>query len=285
MRSYLLLALAVACDAGARAPAPAPLSSTVAPAKANAPTGWVPIQMTDDLRSCGNKSDDEWHVAIDPHGDVVVTKAPQREGDTGPDLPFEAKADGAAGEMRGRRHTLAFGDGYLVGFDAGEWGGGLFAYAHDGSGRVVLGDTNVHGLVATGPDVAISLEGLAHLSINEGAVRWIERAGGAVRATKPVRLPDVPLTSAIASDGTVYVITWSSLVKITPDRRVQIVQKVRTEHLYSDSMAIDPDGALWIGMRQFVLRLAPGRDTFTETWFTRASCQRMEAVDLNCICR
>lgn len=287
MRILVVTAAALmACDAGAPPPShsPAPLKESVAPAPpiVSLPPGWVTIVPTDEQRQCANRADDEWEVAIDSHGSVVVTKATQREPDTGPALPFEPKGPP---EFRGRRHTLAFGNGYLVGFDAGEWGGSLSWFAKDGSGQESLGKSNVHGLVALGPKLAVSLEGLAHLSINEGVVRWIDLGGGKSSATKTTPLPDEPEAFASAADGSVYVLTWTSLVKITSDRRVRVVQPLRTEALYAGSMAIDTSGVLWIGMRQFVVRLTPDGDRFRETWLVRENCQRMQTVDLTCVCR
>ena len=51
------------------------------------------------------------------------------------------------------------------------------------------------------------------------------------------------------------------------------------------SMAIDASGALWIGMRQLVLRLTPTRARFSETWLVREDCRRAEQIDLDCIYR
>jgi hypothetical protein len=242
--------------------------------------GWVPIEVTDEVRRCANYARDEWRVGLDSHGEITVTDSKQHESDTGRPLPFEPKP----GEVRGRRHTLEFATGYLVGFDAGEWGGSLTWYHRDGSRAQKLGDENVHGLVVLEPDLAISLEGLAHLSINEGAVRWIEKSGATVKAAKPTPLPDEPRTFAQTKTGEVYVLTGSSLVKITPDRRVEVVQPVNTGGLYADSMTIDASDSLWVGMRRFVLRLTPAGNKYTETWFVKQDCQHMIKGDLDCIC-
>lgn len=238
------------------------------------------IVPTDEQRRCANYSDDEWQVSID-RGHVTISKASQREPDTGPALPFVPPKGDA---LRGRRHTLAFAGGYLVGSDAGEWGGSLSWFASDGSQRQVLGDVNVHGLVALAPDLAMALEGLAHMSIDEGAVQWIERAGTKLDASKKTPLPGAPGAFVAADDGA-YVLTTSDLVKVTKARDVRVVQPVRTGGLYPDSMAIDATGALWVGMRQFVLRLTPHQDRYTETWFVPEACQQMEIADLECHCR
>ena len=259
-----------------------PLTNAAAPAAAPSPVpaGWVAIQPDAERLRCANHARDEWRIEVEG-GAVKIAKAATPEPSTGPPLPFPLPRDA---EMKGRRHVLAIGGGFLVGFDAGEWGGALYWFGKDGSGQQKLAGENVRGLVALGPDAALAIEGLAHLGISEGRVRWLERKGGAFAAAGETALPDAPQTHAAAGD-TLYVLTTSSLVRIGLDRRITVVQPVQTPGLYPDSMAIDPGGALWIGMRQLVLRLSPGRRRFAETWLVREDCRRAELVDLECVCR
>jgi hypothetical protein len=275
--AVLVLAGLAGCKGDERATTP--VTNTVQPAGNAIPAGWLTIQPTEERLRCANYSHDEWRIAID-HGAVQIAKATSREPDTGPSLPFALPK---LQEPRGRRHVLPFGGGYLVGFDAGEWGGALYWFASDGSGQQKLGAENVRGLIALGPEAALSIEGLAHLGISEGALRWVERKGGALDATAVTKLPDAPEAFAQAGDD-LYVLTTSSLVRIGRDRRVAVIQPVKTPGLYPDSMGIDASGALWVGMRQLVLRLTPERGRFSETWFARKECRRVEQADLECLC-
>jgi hypothetical protein len=256
-------------NVGGTAAAPSPI-----------PPGWIEIQPSEERLRCANYARDEWRIEIEGSA-VKITKAATTEPDSGPTLPFALPNDS---QMKGRRHVLTVEGGFLVGFDAGEWGGALFWFAKDGSGARRLASENVRGLVALGPDAAIAIEGLAHLSISEGRVRWLERKGGAFAVTGETQLPDAPQTY-VAAGNSVYVLTTSSLIRIERDRRVTVVQPVKTPGLYPDSMAIDPGGALWIGMRQLVLRLSPERDRFVGTWLVREDCRHAEQIDLDCVCR
>jgi hypothetical protein len=258
----------------------APVTNLGAGGPTALPAGWVTIEPSEDRLRCANHSRDEWRIAID-RGAVQITKAATREPDTGPRLPFALPKQP---EFRGRRHTLAVSGGFLVGFDAGEWGGSLYWFSRDGSSQKKLAGENVRGLVALSPDTALAIEGLAHLSLSEGAVRWLERKQGAYESAGLTRLPDAPQIHVARSD-TLYLLTTSSLVRLGRDRQVTVIQPVRTAGLYPDSMAVDASGALWIGMRQLVLRLSPERDRFSETWLVRQDCRRAEQVDLDCICR
>ncbi len=242
------------------------------------PAGWVAIVPDDERLHCANYANDEWLVAIDGTT-VKLTESKNHEPDTGPALPFTPPQHGAE---RGRQHVLAVPDGFLVGFDAGEWGGSLWWFSPDGSQQTKLADENVHGLVPMGPDLVGSIEGLSHMGISEGNVRWIERAGG-WHAGKLTSLEAGPSTFVAAPDG-IYVVTSKSLVRVGKDRKLVTLQPTRTATLYPDSMAIDAAGELWIGMRQFVVRMTPVGGRFKETWLVRDTCVRATVHNLDCVC-
>jgi hypothetical protein len=277
MRALLAFALLAGCGGESRTPAIANVGGTRPKA---VPAGWVAIEPDDERLRCANHADDEWQVAIQD-GVVTFTEAKEREADTGPPLRFTPKHQLPT---RPRQHVLAVSDGFLVGLDGGEWGGALYWYAADGATSVKLADENVRGLVAIGPDLVASIEGLSHIVSSEGNVRWIERAGTWRVAGAPTALDAAPSTFAATQD-VIYVVTTASLVRVThADRKAKVIQPMRTSSLYPDSMASDDDGTLWIGMRQFVLRLVPNGDQFTPTWFVRATCLKARARDLTCVC-
>ena len=272
----LVLALLVSCKSD---PRPTTVANAGGTAPSALPAGWVAIEVDDDRLACANYANDEWQVAVG-RGTVTFTESKQHEPNTGPALPFTPKQQPPEG---GRRHVLAVSDGFLVGFDAGEWGGGLYWFSPDGANAAKLADENVHGLVKVAPDLVASIEGLSHMSSSEGNVRWIEQhgswRGGALTA-----LDAGPSTFA-ATPEAIYVLTRESLMRVgTKDRKATTIQPVRTAQLYPDSMAIDVDGTMWIGMRQFVVRLTPSGTRFTETWLVRESCVRATIRDLTCVC-
>lgn len=259
-------------------PALPPVANVGGPQVSAVPAGWVAIEPDDERLRCANHASDEWQVAIE-NGTVAFAESKEPEADTGPALPFEPKP---APEERGRRHVLAVSDGFLVGFDAGEFDGGLYWYSTDGTKATKLADQNVHGLVAFGPDRAASIEGLSHLTSSEGNVRWVEHAGswrsGALTAL------DAGPSTFVATTDAIYVVTKQSLMRVGKDRKAVAIQPMRTAQLYPDSMAIDPRGELWIGMRQFVVRLTPSGNRFTETWLVREPCVHATARELHCVC-
>jgi hypothetical protein len=274
VKTLVMVAMLASCESD---PKPPIANVAVAPATV-VPTGWVPIEPDDERLHCANYARDMWQVAID-HGTLTFVEEKEHEADSGPALPFTPKQQTTP---RGRQHVLAVSDGFLVGFDAGEWGGALYWFSKDGSTATKLADENVHGLVALGPDLVASVEGLSHLGISEGNVRWIEHVGS-WRAGALTALDAGPRTFVGTRDA-IYVVTTQSLMRVGKDRKAVAVQPVRTAPLYPDSMVIDAAGELWMGMRQFVVRMKPVGNRFEQTWLVRESCVRATAHDHECVC-
>jgi hypothetical protein len=273
----VVLAMLVSCKSDPRSAATV---VNVGGTVSTVPAGWVAIEVDDERLRCANHANDEWQVAIE-HGAVKLTESKQHEADTGPALPFTPKQQPAT---RGRRHVLAVADGFLVGFDAGEWGGGLYWFSTDGANTAKLADENVHGLVKVAPGLVASIEGLSHMGISEGSVRWIEHRG-TWRGAGALTALDAGPSAFAATPDAIYVVTSKSLVRVgTKDRKASTIQAMRTARLYPDSMAFDPDGTLWIGMRQFVVRMTPAGKRFTQSWLVREACVRATAHDLTCVC-
>jgi len=282
VRVAALAFVVLGCGHADHAPTPPPIKGEAPPPTARAPdlpAGWIAIDPPDEDRMrCANYSDDEWQVAVD--GDQVhVTPATPHEPDTGPEVAF--KPDTIPG---GRRHSLAVADGFLVGYDAGEWGGALYWVAADGKTHTEIAKENVRGVFVYGDaDTAVAFEGLAHMGIDEGAVRWLKRAPNGWTTDTVGKLDGVPQAIVAAPDA-FYAITLESLVRIRFDHTIDTIQKVTTQGLYPDSMAVDATGQLWIGMRQFVLRLTPAGGTYTAQWLVEARCKTVTQVDLSCRC-
>ncbi|MBI2378724.1 MAG: hypothetical protein HYV07_32315 [Deltaproteobacteria bacterium] len=274
--------VAIALLAGCKADPTTPIANVgdAGAAPLVVPAGWVPIDPDGERLRCANYARDEWRVSIDA-GALTFSESNNHEADTGPALPFTFTPKQQV--TRGRRHVLAVSDGFLVGFDAGEWGGSLFWFSLDGAQKVKLGDENVHGLVPMGSDLVGAIEGLSHLGVSEGNVRWIERSAAGWHAEAPTALDAGPSTFVAASDA-IYVLTTKSLVRVGKDRKAVTIQEVRTAQLYPDSMVIDAAGELWFGMRQFVVRMTPIGNRYKETWFVHESCVRATERDLECVC-
>jgi len=66
------------------------------------------------------------------------------------------------------QHVLPAFDGMLLGFDGGEWGGGL-VFLDQGGGITRMDDNNVQGILQLEQRVFV-FTGLSHMGINRGAI-------------------------------------------------------------------------------------------------------------------
>jgi hypothetical protein len=101
--------------------------------------------MSNELR-CANYSTNEWHVSIDS-GKVHVSRSSNPEQSSFP--PHFVRTD----QMRGRSVVAKAGDGWLIGFDAGEFGGGLWWSSNDGREKKHLSNENVHAILPRGQEL------------------------------------------------------------------------------------------------------------------------------------
>lgn len=286
MRRYWLVVLAIAaCKGNVKTETKTESHAAVAPTLVDAraaPDGfgdWVAITPSEDRLRCASYAKDEWEVLVDA-GTARAKLATEREPNRGPQLPF-ALPKGEA--FRGRRHVVATRDGFIVGHDAGEWGGSLYWFSSDGKRQRELAKENVAGLVAIGKDAVLALEGLAHLGINEGRARWLFGDDKGWRETAVVPLDGAARVFVLRADGT-YVVTTKSLTRIDNAQQAHVVQPLRGVMLYPNSMVADANGRLFIGMRQLVLRLTPKDSVFTEQWFAPRGCAEAAQRDHDCVC-
>ena len=217
----------------------------------------------------------DWTVALTGEGSLSIERGAEQAADP---LPFSvqpertalAKTSGLSEvDFRGERHVLPVADGFIVGFDAGEFGGRVFWFSKDGANRKLLSPfspsslddyhaENVHALVRAGRDV-LAFEGSAHLTLDEGRViRLHPTPAGAWQAVVAAELPGVPETVVEERAGTWLVITPTGIFRFHEDGRTEPVWTERElGALYPHSSVRLPGGTVFVGMRYFVLRLQP----------------------------
>jgi hypothetical protein len=248
---------------------------------ATAPEGWLQVaEPSEEFVRCANQVSREWRVSTRTDG-VHIEPEPTPEHDKGGPLPFALPKEIPA---QGHRHVLKVPDGFLVGFDAGEWGGALFWLSSNGQRWRKLANENVQGLVALGTREVLVLQGLNHLGGERGAARWFQQGTDARWTLSAEKKLDAGPQMFTATRDGVYVVTARSLMRIDRDHQVTILQKLPTALLYPNSMTADADGALWLGMRYFVLRLTPGPTGFSREWFVPKDCPRVELRKYDCEC-
>lgn len=165
--------------------------------------------------------------------------------------PFEPKADKFAGANR----FAAVDDGWLVGFNHGEFGAALYWFSRGGNRHYLISNDQVVAFFLR-PDGIYAIEGLAHMGASCGSLIRVARKtkNGKWQAERFVRLPFAPYTIALKRDGNMIVALSDSLVSVASNGEITtLIPDAPWGSLYPSSSVILPDDTkLYLGMRQYV---------------------------------
>lgn len=244
--------------------------------------GWVAHREPwpeSDAIFCGNYSNRRWKVALDGENLQITPedRSQARQDPWPPGIVLEANSFGD-------RHVIAVSDGWLIGFDAGEFGSGLWWLSSDGSRDKSLSYENVNGFARTSQGV-LAFVGLSHMGFSSGQVLRIADSGAEDRKVEVLAdLGAAPDTFVVESPDTVLVLTTTGLVRVTSSGEVQPLFKTNYSRLYPKSMTLSQSGVITVGMQLFVTRLTPRGNTYREQWFVPKYCARFVIRDVECEC-
>ena len=271
-------------------------------ARANDPTvppGWVsrPIPAPSDPEwTCANGSRDEWIVSAGK-GTLEIT----RENATKPviTLPFEPllNTEEADTELDTPSVVQAVLDGYLVGYDWGEFGGGLYWFSKDGRKHTRMAPPvaarsdwfpeNVYAIAEYGGNFFV-FQGLSHLSLRLGRVLKVRPTEKGWRASAFASLNATPEVVQQEGSGAWLMASTDGVSRIGTNGTVRRLWGRSDVLVETDpnSIARSTDGNVYVGMRAWVLRLtwAQAEARWRADLLAPASCIRMMADD-RCLCR
>jgi hypothetical protein len=197
-----------------------------------------------------NYSNHEWRVFTKddmPHARLIDESSEKRA-----DQPTFTPA---AGEYRGGSSFAVVDDGWLVGFNRGEFGAALYWFSGDGKDNYKISDHQVVDFVSLSNGIH-AIEGLAHLGISWGSVIRVSRLndGAHWEATSVAKLPFAPYAVSVRRDDTMLITLSDSLVSFDTNRKIQtLLHDAPWGGLYPNSSIISTnEQKLYIGMRQFV---------------------------------
>ncbi len=212
-----------------------------------------------------NHDDHEWVVTL--RDDRPRAHLRDAKAEAPAPLPFEV--DGGAREgLYGRRSSIEVADGWIVGFDAGEFGCGLWWFSPDGKDRLKLADAHVKRFLPTDSGL-LTVEGLAHLSLDRGRILRISLdPKGRWRAEDFLDLKAAPQVAAKLADGRLLIATNDRLLKIDPATKgVEVLlDKAFWGGLYPNSMALTSTGVIYVGMRHGVAKVEKKGDAYQVRW-------------------
>ena len=165
--------------------------------------------------------------------------------------PFDAYADGFLGANRFRKVD----DGWLVGFNHGEFGAELYWFDRDEKHHYMISGDHVVAFFSL-PDGIYAIEGLAHMNRSCGSVIRIARPTKSAhwQVSRVVGLPSAPSAVAVRRDGSMLIVLSDSLVSVGPDHHVEtLISNAPWRSLGPNSSTLTRDEShLYIGMHQFV---------------------------------
>lgn len=259
---------------------PAPTQETSDNSLNGLPKGWEPAPSKDQngaLWHCARHSLAIW-TARNENGEIKIKEYDVKSEVQEP-LPAELKG------MLGRRGRLSIQRtprGRLVGFDAGEFGGGLWLLSSEGYNPVHLLTENVHAIFQTPSGIRV-LVGLSHLGMDYGAVYGLEDTPETV-ATRLADLGGSPQASALDENGNILVATPHSVLRLDASDQIHEIYESHEPLIHPTSITKASDGTLYVGMAFFVLRLERQADGYRGTWLMSEKCRTFEESHYFCAC-
>ncbi|MBE2282096.1 MAG: hypothetical protein IAE77_01395 [Prosthecobacter sp.] len=151
--------------------------------------------------------------------------------------------------------VLNVNDGWLAGYNRGEFGAALWWYAIDGKQRSKISDDQVNQFIVHKERI-FAVEGLAHLGMDDGTLIEIRHNGNQWTAATFVELPGCGQAITVLDDGRFCIATMSMLLAVSLDKKMEIlVPRAEWTWLPVNSITVDAKSEnVYIGMRQFVAR-------------------------------
>jgi hypothetical protein len=219
---------------------------------------WVesdPLEVGSRRWSAANHDRDEWIVTLAMGHPQARLK--NHKDDIPVPLPFKIEAGPAKEGLHGRRQIVKVSDGWIVGFNAGEWGGGLWWFSPDGKQRYKIAKARVQGFVETKQGLLV-MEGLAHISTFEGTIMTIKKNQNNKWESKIlIDIKDKPNVWVHFEDDTLLLATTNRLLKVVPDtKEIEVIaDNMFWIGLYPNSMVITRGGVIYVGMRHGVAKI------------------------------
>lgn len=187
----------------------------------------------------------------------------------GAELPFKIKPKSKDSyEFDGRQVTLKIEDGWLIGFDKGEWGGNLFWFNEKGTKYEKITTGNIKNLFNIKGSI-YATEGLSHLSISHGQIFHVRKTGGKWTVEKKVDLQNAPYAATLTKENEFLIVTAKGLIKVGKSFEIEtlIDEGFWWRLLYPNSILI-AGKTIYIGMRAGILKIQLD-NIDKQIWLTR----------------
>lgn len=149
--------------------------------------------------------------------------------------------------------ALKIPNGWLVGFDRGEWGGALYWFSENGKSKYLIADGNIHNIISLNKKIYIT-QGLAHLGSDSGSISEVELNNGKWIKTKTQILNGCPFQSTIYEDKILILTTNSVILCNSALKTLENFENKFIDNLYPNSVIVYEKIA-YFGMRGGILKI------------------------------
>ena len=159
---------------------------------------------------------------------------------------------------------LKVSDGWLAGYNRGEFGAFLWWFSTDGKKRYKISDHQINEFIIHHERI-FAVEGLAHMGLDDGSLIEISQKAMKWTADIFVELPECADAITILKDDRFCIATSSMLLAVSLDKKTELlVSRSDWAWMPVNSIAVDAKSEnVYIGMRQFVARYNLKRDDHT----------------------
>ncbi|MFZ6875899.1 hypothetical protein ACO0LF_27835 [Undibacterium sp. Di27W] len=208
-----------------------------------------------------NYSDLTWRVFIE----ATIVKARLEDAKskkTIKDMRFAIATEPLSESFKTDTAVVEVDDGWLVGYNCGEFGAALYWFSKDRKKYYKISDHHIVDFIKKN-DGLYAIEGLSHMGSTDGS--WLRLAKIAERwqAKVEVQLPCVPFAASLKRDQDVLVVCTEALLSIGRSKKTSNGNMINVKHklllqdgLWPTSSAMsDKEDYLYIGARQYVIQV------------------------------
>lgn len=211
-----------------------------------------PVPKNEDSLNKYNFDPNNWIVSIDKN-EVYVANGIKNSVTIV--LPFEIKPSKEEERLfRGKRNVLEVGDGFLISFYRGEFGGNLYWFSKDGSKKYEISYDRIKQFKIRYNKI-YAIEGLAHLTMSEGSIIEVKKESGKWITIEYLKLPSAPEFFEIDGKNNFVIVTSSGLISVDSKKKINNLIRAGIWDVYlNPSSLVIQNNNVFIGMRKAVFK-------------------------------
>lgn len=203
------------------------------------------------------RSSYEWQV-VSENGKVKGILRSEEEGNKLKSPEFDTTMQFDYGESSAHL-TLEVEDGWIVAYNDGEFGAAIYWFDKMGKLKKLLSHHHVKEFLIEGSRI-FAIEGLSHMTMSQGSMIEINKDEKGWAVSDFVTLPQSPMAITKVDAGDYIIVTKDMLLRVNLEREILIlVPNSIWGMLGPNSVAVDKEGYIYIGMRRFVGRCKLGK--------------------------